>query len=666
MAVNFIARKCACGGKLEFNPQKKCWICMYCGTTVEREATFDKIHIDGIEGISDVVRQTLMDIANNRMESAFRNLEDCERKGHKHVGTLIANISYSLSMISCAKSQDEARGHLDKVKIYAQRLQTEFPMIAEDEINLYEAFGEGVADIYANLVVVFDTLNDAGRVEYLSGKLKPEAVFSEYANKNLLKIAVKRNNREMVKAIINNIHHVDRKAALSEILLNYSFQDDKKELVEKIFTVSLAESLGKGFYEQYFTSSKDAVDFRAYMISKLAETNIRCNFETIVKSLYSQMVDYDTAKKIFSAIYEIKLSDQETEKLLVFCMVENRQYFVLKAFLDALTEKGIFVQLSSRAVISIIDSDDYEANEKCDILKKFFEFEIDAKSKDAIYYYFLTSNQSPKEERVQIADILLTEGCPITGNTVKSYVVNVTTDEENKIAIIDKIFNTGVNKTYLGDLLSAYLISSQDGMEIKNAISDYLINSGFKVDSNVLTNYVTSVEDNSVKVPKVKKLIANGTQVKVDCLESYILSISDRNVFSEELFNILSQHSSVISVNALANFLINCKDIDKARHAGRLLSFVSVDLNTSSVRFTYAQDSISGNVLQMYVLCTQDRYDLVQSIVSEMLAMKIKLNSEMTVNGSVVKFKKYAAENKSSLSPIALQICEENKTFSLF
>ena len=190
MAVSFIARKCACGGKLEFDPQKKIWICKYCGTVVEREATFDKVHVDGIEGISDVVRQTLMDIANNKMDSASRNLEDCERKNHMHVGTLLANISYNLSMISYAKSQDEARGYLDKVKVYAKRFQTEFPAIAEDEINLYEAFGDGTADIYANLLVVFDTLNDSNRIEYILSKLHIEEIFSEHANKNLLKIAL--------------------------------------------------------------------------------------------------------------------------------------------------------------------------------------------------------------------------------------------------------------------------------------------------------------------------------------------------------------------------------------------------------------------------------------------------------------------------------------------
>ena len=100
MGINFVSNKCACGGKLEYNAQKKVWICKYCGTTIEREATFEGVHVDGIEGINDVVRQTLSDVAAGKLDSAKRNLDDCERKNHRHVGTLIANMSYYLAMIS--------------------------------------------------------------------------------------------------------------------------------------------------------------------------------------------------------------------------------------------------------------------------------------------------------------------------------------------------------------------------------------------------------------------------------------------------------------------------------------------------------------------------------------------------------------------------------------
>jgi len=667
MAVNFIARKCACGGKLEFDPQKKIWICKYCGTVVEREATFDKVQVDGIEGISDVVRQTLMDVANNRMDSASRNLEDCERKNHKHVGTLLAHISYNLSMISCTKSQDEARGHLDKVKIYAKRLQTEFPVIADDEINLYEAFGESVADIYANLLVVFDTLNDSNRIEYVSSKLHAGEIFSEYANKNLLKIALKRQNYDIVEAVVNNKSHIDKKYSLQEILMNYPIQEKKADIVNKLFTAQTAEALGKGFFKQYFGNSLDSIELKTEIISKLSSTNLRCNAEAIVKAVHSQMDSYEHSKAVFSALYETKISDQENEALLVFCLMVNKEYYVLKAFLDALSEKTIFVQLSSRAVISFLDSSPFEANEKREIIKKMFEFEIDAKCKDAIYNYYLNNNADEKNVRLEIIKVILTDGCPISSGTVKNYVVKTSRDEENKLDIINLIFATGIKKTYLGDLLSEYLMSVCDEKPIKDAILDLLINAGFKIDSNVFTQYVANSPDGiDTKIEKVKKLMQNGTQVKADCLENYILSIDKTNVFSEELFNLLSKNTFTISANAYAKFLLECADIDKARHSSKILSSITSDLNSAHISFSHAGNSLTGNVLQAYVLSANDGYDVVKAIVSEMLALKIKLNSKITVGGSMEKFKKYVAGNKASLSPLALQICEENRMFSLF
>lgn len=667
MAVNFIARKCACGGKLEFDPQKKIWICKYCGTVVEREATFDKVQVDGIEGISDVVRQTLIDIANNRMDSASRNLEDCERKNHKHIGTLIANISYNLSMISCAKSQDEARGFLDKVKVYARRLQSEFPAIAEDEINLYEAFGDGAADIYANLLVVFDTLNDSSRIEYVSSKMHTEEIFSEYANKNLLRIALKRKNYDIVEAVVNNIGHIDKKYSLQEILMNYPIQEKKIGIVDKLFSAQIAEALGKGFFEQYFGSSSDSIMMKTAIISKLSSTNLRCNAESIVKAVCNQMDNYENAKGVFLALYETKISDQETEALLVFCLMVNKDYFVLKAFLDALSEKSVFVQLSSRAVISFLDSSSFGTLEKKEIVKKMFEFEIDAKSKDAIYNYYLNNNSDDKDVRIDIIEVLLIEGSPISNGTVKTYVVKTSRDEENKINIIKQIFATGINRTYLGDLLSEYLMSDCDEKTIKDDITELLIDTGFKVDSNVFARYVSESTDSiDAKITKIKKLVQNGTMIKADCLENYILSIGKTNEFSEELFNLLSKNTFTFSVNAYFKFLTECHDIDKVRHSSMILSSITSDLNSLHVGFSHLGNSMNGNVLQAYVLCTNDSYDVVKAIVSELIGYKVKLNAEMTVNGNMLKFKKYIADNKISLSPLSLQICEENRLFSLF
>lgn len=351
----------------------------------------------------------------------------------------------------------------------------------------------------------------------------------------------------------------------------------------------------------------------------------------------------------------------------MFCLIVNKVYYVLKAFLDTLAEKNIFVQLSSRVIISFLDSSDLDLNEKRDIVKKIFEFEMDAKSKDAIYNYYLNNNNDSKEERMVIVEALMTEGCPISYNTVKNYVVKTVRDEDNKIKIIKLIFDTGINKTYLGDLLSEYLLLSVDEKGVNNEIFDFLISYGFKVDSYVFTKYITVNKDNiDLKIEKAKKLIQNGTHVNPNCLENYILSINSVNVFSEEMFNILSKGAFSISADSYLKYLLSCKDMDKVRHNNKLLDAITLDLKSLYVNFVYSGDCVSGNVLQAYVLSAQDSYDVAKSIISEMLALRIKMNSEITVNGVMTKFKKYVGHKKASLSPLALRICEENKMFSLF
>ena len=667
MAVNFIARKCACGGKLEFDPAKKIWICKYCGTVVEREATFDKVQVDGIEGINDVVRQTLMDVANNKMESAGRNLEDCERKNHKHVGTLIANISYNLAMISMARSQEEARGYLDKVKLYAKRLNEEYPSIAEDEINMYEAFGEGVADIYANLLVVFDTLNDGGRVEYISSRLKPAEIFSEHANGTLLKISLKRENYDVAETVLRNTNHIDRKSGLQELMLHYPDNGRKQELLGLVFRPQTAGNIPRNFFEQYFTESGDSIRTKAYILRTLAGADIKCNAEAVARALHGQMEGYDTAKEAFSALYEAKVSDQETEAILVFCLMENQSHEVIKAFFDALLEKGVFVQLNSRAVISYLDGWPGTVNEKLEVLERMFRFEVDGKSKDAVYNYYLNNNRDPYPDRIKVIDFLLTDDCPIFNTTTRNYILRTSVDGEGKPAIVEKIFETGINKTYLGDLLSEYLLSSADPEEVKAPVSDCLIGMGFKVDSNVLTQYVTSnIDAVDARIEKARRLIANGTSVKADCLENYILSVKEPEDFSERMFNLLAGYSFAVGFAAYARFLLFCKDIDKVRHHAKLAGSLSGDLNGTQTTVKHGMDSVVCNLLQAYVLTSGDSYDVAKAIVEELLGAKIKLNTEVTVNGNAMKFKKYVGERKALLSPLTLQLCEENRMFSLF
>ena len=86
MGVSFVARKCTqCAGRLQYIKEKKLWKCLYCGAEIERQEQYD-----GLFTIKNVVRQCLLDTAFRRLDSAAKNLVECEKIDSRYVGTLIA------------------------------------------------------------------------------------------------------------------------------------------------------------------------------------------------------------------------------------------------------------------------------------------------------------------------------------------------------------------------------------------------------------------------------------------------------------------------------------------------------------------------------------------------------------------------------------------------
>ena len=74
----------------------------------------------------------------------------------------------------------------------------------------------------------------------------------------------------------------------------------------------------------------------------------------------------------------------------------------------------------------------------------------------------------------------------------------------------------------------------------------------------------------------------------------------------------------------------------------------------------------SCNLLQAYVLMAEDSCELAEAVVQDLLTAGVKLNAVIAVNGKPVKFKKYAGDEKESLSPLTTKLCKDNRIFSLF
>ena len=331
-----------------------------------------------------------------------------------------------------------------------------------------------------------------------------------------------------------------------------------------------------------------------------------------------------------------------------------------------LLEKQVFVQLNGRTIISFLDSSKFSADERVDVLKKMLSLHVEQKTLDSIYNYYLNNNQDSPEDRVVIIDALLTEGAPISNHTVKNYLLKTKTDGDRKREVLEKIFATGISKTYLGDILSEYLLHTEDKEDLKKIISDYLIEQGFRMDSGSLSQYVVSGDDKAQKIAKIRQIAQGGTQIKADTLNAYITSLKTPEEFSEEIFNLLAQGTFVVSYQAYQKFLFFCKDVDKVRHHERMLRALDFDVTMQKISVTHCSNSLTCNFAQAYLLNSADSHEVAGAILHQLSNAKVKLATELMVNGSVWKFKKYVGDNKNKLSSLALQLCNDNRLFSLF
>lgn len=344
----------------------------------------------------------------------------------------------------------------------------------------------------------------------------------------------------------------------------------------------------------------------------------------------------------------------------------NKSFEILTDFFATLSEQNVFVVLNPKLAISFLDSSEFGLDRKLDVLNRMFEFNVNGKSLDIICDYYLNDNQDDPETRMGIINVLLKEGCPVSAETIMTYVVGTKYDNEKKIDVVKRIFETGINITYVGNLLSEYLLQNKDALSVREKILTYLMDIGFKVTSNDLTQYIEKSDDAPyTKFKIIKKLISNGTQVKGDCLDHYILSLKTSTDFLEEIFEILISYCYRIEFRSYSKYLLFCSDINKVNHNVQMLQKITGDLNIQTVNILHRGNKINCNLLQGYVLVSDENYDIVKAVVNTLIELKLKFNTEIIVNGVAVKFKKYVSDNKTELSPRTFQMCEENKMFSL-
>ena len=662
MAVSFVARKCTqCAGKLQYIKEKKIWKCLYCGAEIEREEQYD-----GLFTIKNVVRQSLLDTAYRRLDSASKNVIECEKIDSRYVGTLIAKITHEMITVITpgACSDRDAKNIFAQLKKNYELLKSQNPSITDDEEALYEFLEE--ADIYATLVLVFDSLNDTSRRDYVLSLLDAKGVYSKAANSNLLSYAIKNNHLDMVDDIISNADNVDVKAALSEILTKYPDGEKKGQNINRLFDTGALKTEDKPIVEKYISSSQDSKATKASVIVSSLNNGMRIGLETIIDNVMKS-ADKDQVDAVATAICKSKLSDEDVLRLVDFGFASGSPDIAI-SILDCLKQSDQYLLIPAKFLISLLSMDAYSSEDKVKILNKCFEFKMDNKAFESVVTNYLCYNASSAQNRKPVLSCLFEKATSFPTNTVETYVLKSNTDGEEKPNVISAMFDKGLNVSFFNDLLSKYMNSSIDAPETKAKIVNVLSEKGLKVDPSSFIEYICeSSDDLPEKMQFIKRMINNGSQLRGDAANTYLERTSPSS-FSAELFALIFSPSSTFSAKGIEKYLLEMKDreANKASNLKTIIEHSSVSVASMKSQVTHLGNSIGCNLLQAYLLTTTDSIQLATEIVDYFVNQaKIKINAEISVSGSSMKLKKYVASNKEKLSDVTNAICEKYKVYSM-
>lgn len=667
MATSYKHLRCpGCDGTLKYIKEKKVWECIYCGNEIRREEEYD-----GLYTIKNVVKQVLVDLAYNRMETAAKNLVECQKISSDYVGTLIAEICLKVFTLITpgACQQSEVKGIFGQVKRLYMKLET----MADDGISaeeeaLYEVFDEN-NDAFGVLVLVYDTLQAQVHLQFVLDLFDASYVYSKSLNANLLNYALKNGNPEMADKIFANSDNINCREAFWICLDSYEDSDQKRQRLIPIMAKAEFRQDDDKMIETYLTNTIDSVETKILIYEKSVSYNIAPPMQCVVEHILNEPDISDVqVSDVYKAFCATKPKDAELYDLITDIYIKHKGKNACKEMKE-LINNDIFIKMSDKIVKGMVVRKDLTLEERITLLKYAEQCKLDHRDNDAIITEILLRVDESFANRITLVKALKEYIDTISTNTLTEYIVNSTVDGDKKTEMLEELFKLNLNMSFFHDVLNNYIKHSKDSLGTQNSVTQFLSNKGIGVDSNMLLDIACEADEVNYmeKADFIQKAINNGTRINADSLSLYLERVSVEKYHSE-LISLLTTPGSIITDKALANYVLFSEDPMEIKLQNAII-FAEKNGKTfgeSECEVKHLNSMIKCNLFQGYVLETDDSGVTVQSIVAAMKQAKAKLNATIWVNGKSQKFKKYIIDNKSQLSQMTITLCEENNVFSFF
>lgn len=666
MGATFTGQRCSdCSGALEFDKAKKLWVCPYCGKTYERDYRLDKVQIDGLAGINEIVRATISDISKYDFSSAEKNLSECEKVNANHVGTTLANLCYYLFK-AANSTKEESQMYLGKASYYSKKLQSEFPHIEEDEKNLYEYINN--PELYAVLYITFNSVNSKERENFVYQYIELNNIVNPKLNRNLLLIAFKVNQINDVNTILNNINFIDKRFSLNEVLKKYPDDENKKKYINELFKNKAFTDKDELLVNNYSNTSKDKVDTKLLVFCKAYEIGIPVNISSMLELVFNDCKDEEVAKRVFDLLKSIKLKRDDVQIVLDYCLSASCPTGEISSIgLTYLKESGTLFEINASDIQGYLTNYKYSIEDVVKVLTYICEnFNISQKSMDAITSFALLQFNKNSEERKQVLEVIFKKAKSITIKTLEDYVLTSSSDGKNKPLILEMIVKLGMNPNYFNNLLDKYMDQKIDIVEIRDEIVIQLMNMKLRYDSQSLSLYLLNrkVALSSTLLSRIK---AFGVNPEANTIIRYFSTLSSLDQYDVTLVDYLLDCKFSSNGQLIERYLLKSTDQSaRKRMIGVKLINNIIDKNfSSSISFTHNGYILKGNLAQAFLLSTvgtcSDKLAILEPLVKLM-----KLSDPMILDNKPIKFKKYIVENKQKLDHDVDSLCESLGVYKLF
>lgn len=655
MAVNYISQKCtSCAGtRFEYLKDQKMWKCLYCGTLIERHEQADSMFT-----IKNVVRQSILDDAWMRFDSAQKNLVECEKIDSRYIGTIIAEIAYEVNMMFYGglNKQQQSNMFAQIKKNYASlRNIAEVPN--DEEIALYE-FLES-SETVGTLILVFDALKDSARAELLFNYFEPKEVYSAGLNSKLLKYALKQKNYDLFDSIVKNSENIDKKSVFQIILNNYPDTPAKAENIRSITENGgfLSEDEQK-LMESYLRNTEDCADTKFYAAEAVLQTPACPGVDVLFGNVAAELEDDSRVQQLIDAILNKGLLDTELYKVIDFALSGCSGESCLHVF-EKLAASETFVTLSCDHLMTLLKNKEIDIENKKKIFEIAVQCHVSDKIADKCISSYLSEIQDSPENRAGLIPFLLGSVKNFSSASAERYIMSAGIDGDKKAEYAAMILEKGVNTSVFRNTLNQYLIGTQDSYNVKYDMVCLLKSKGINASLDTAIAFLENADYQSDRKISIINKLKENAFTDNDIYNTYVEKV-EAGKFDPEVHGALFSSATVINENAFVRYVLRLSDLPaaKAGNVSRMTGMCAVKPKDIRCSVTFGGSEIESSLVQAYILTAGEDTAAAASVLEAMGDIRSCCKSEMRVNGSKTNLAKFVRSQKNTLPQKQYDLCK--------